>query len=52
VPSLVTHELVEPRRLAGLVIALCEVRRVAGRGGVEAGNEVEIALALVRLRRR
>jgi len=29
--SLVVQELVEPRRLAGLVVALREARRVAGR---------------------
>jgi hypothetical protein len=47
----VTQELVEPRRLASLVIALCEVRRVAGRGRVEAGSELEIAVALVKMGR-
>lgn len=37
--SLVVQGLVEPRRLAGLVVALGEAWSVAGRRGVEAGSE-------------
>ena len=39
--------LVEARRLAGLVVALGEVGRVAGGVGVEAGGELEVAVLLV-----
>jgi hypothetical protein len=48
--SLASQELVDPRRLTGLVVALCEVRRVPGRGGVETGSEFEVAVALVAAR--
>src|SRR4051794_23158993 len=41
------QELVESCRLACLVVALGEVRRVARRGRVEAGREVEVAVLLV-----
>jgi hypothetical protein len=47
--SLATQELVEPRRLTGLVVALCEVRRVPGRDVVETGSEFKVAVALVEI---
>ena len=47
---MVLQVLVESRGLARLMIAFCEVGRVASGVGIEAGSEFEIAVLLVEVR--
>ena len=42
--------LVEARRLAGLMVAFCDVGCVASCVGVKAGSEIEVAVLLVEVR--
>src|SRR2546423_2787663 len=46
---MVAEHLVEARRLAHLMVALREVRRIAGGVDIEAGSEFEISIVLVEM---
>ena len=47
---LLLQVLVESRRLARLVVAFCQVGRVAGRLSPEASGQLEVAVPLVEVR--